>query len=162
MEEDIEIFIKRIFMICNYTIGKIIIIIFMALCAFEDYKHKSVDLKIFIIMGFIEFIYYIYMLVLGINIMWNEILAGAAIGIAIYLIALFSKSIGEGDGLFFIISGAALGLNKNVSLFIISSILISCAGLYIAVKNFINNKNSAKKEIALLVFTFPAGLLILI
>ncbi len=149
-------------MICNYTIGKIIIIIFMALCAFEDYKHKSVDLKIFIIMGFIEFIYYIYMLVLGINIMWNEILAGAAIGIAIYLIALFSKSIGEGDGLFFIISGAALGLNKNVSLFIISSILISCAGLYIAVKNFINNKNSAKKEIALLVFTFPAGLLILI
>lgn len=149
-------------MICNYTIGKIIIIIFMALCAFEDYKHKSVDLKIFIIMGFIEFIYYIYMLVLGINIMWNEILAGAAIGIAIYLTALFSKSIGEGDGLFFIISGAALGLNKNVSLFIISSILISCAGLCIAVKNFINNKNSAKKEIALLVFTFPAGLLILI
>jgi type IV leader peptidase family len=149
-------------MISSYILGKILILIFMAVCAWEDYKNQSVDIRVFMIMAFIEFIYYMYMLAFNKEVRVKEILAGIGIGVAMYLTARLTKALGEGDGLFFIISGAAFGGSKNLMLFIISSIFIACAGLCIIAKNFINNKSSKKKKIAMLIFTLPAGILLLL
>ena len=34
-------------MISSYILGKILILIFMAVCAWEDYKNQSVDIRVF-------------------------------------------------------------------------------------------------------------------
>lgn len=141
--------------------GKVLILTFAAICAYEDFKHRSIELRFFILMYFMELVWYMSMLAFGAEIAWSKIAAGICLGLFLLVLAKTSSALGEGDALYFIATGAAVGGRDNLKLFILSMIFIALASLCIVVKNFFEHRSSKKTTIAMLVFSLPAALLLL-
>lgn len=148
-------------MINDFISGKILILVFIGICAYQDMKHKSIDMRICVLMCLAEFIWYMYMLASGGEVRWLDICAGISIGFLLLVLARKTDILGEGDAMYFIITGAAVGWHNNLKLFILTMLIISLACLALIVKNFFKNKSSRKSTIAMLLFSFPAGIFVL-
>lgn len=148
-------------MINESAAGKILILAFASICAYEDFKHKSIDLRFFILMYCMELVWYMSMMAFGERIAWTEIAAGISIGLLLLLIARATDALGEGDAMYFVATGAALGGRDNLKLFLFSMIFIAMASLCIVVKNYFEHRSSKKSSIAMLVFSLPAAVLLL-
>ena len=147
----------------DFLAGKIIFIIFIAICAFEDYKTKSIDLKIFIVMFASQTIWYIYAYIKNYSVNILSILIGMAIGIVIMLISkLLNGNIGIGDGYFFLATGMSIGGALNIYFLFLSLLLSAIYSLAILAVGFYKAKNMRGKSIAFIPFSVPAAIWIVL
>ena len=144
-------------MIADYIAGKIILFIFVSICAYEDFKYKSIDVRVYVLMYICEFVFYMYLIILSRKLALMDIALGAFIGVALFVASRLGLNIGEGDAHFFIIMGLGLGFTANVKILLCTLILISVVDLYIITIDFINRVNSKNKVLPMLVFAFPVA-----
>lgn len=151
-------------MICDYLAGKILMGLFMLVCAALDFRENRIDIRIFIGMFFAEICGYVGMWLCGFRIDIVSIITGIAVGIAVLIISLLTGgSIGIGDGVFFALTGIAIGGMMNF-LLLVSGIAVSAfAGLFIVVKKMIAGKRAGIRDesFAFLPLVFPVGILML-
>ncbi len=150
-------------MISDYILGRVILFAFVLICAYEDYKHKSIDIRLYMSMYILETVFYLYLIVLSKRLDYKDIILGSLPGIVIYLLSKKGLNIGEGDAHFFVITGVALGFIPNIELLLYTLILVSFAALYIICLDFIHKKNSRYKTLPMLSFALiPAALILFI
>ncbi len=83
---------------------------------------------------------------------------GGLLGVVLLLISKCSRgALGEGDGIFFIITGIYLGFWKNLLLFFSSLMLCSFFGLALFLWGWFQGKDYRKKRLPFLMFTLPMG-----
>ena len=139
-------------MIADYFLGRLILFIFVLICAYEDFKHKSIDLRLYIGMYIFEAVFYLYLMALSKPVNYSEIGLGILPGAVLYIFAKAGVNIGEGDAHFFMLTGAAIGFMSNVELLLYTLILVSLAALCIICADFIQKKNSRYKTLPMLSF----------
>lgn len=102
---------------------------FLAVAAGQDLKKKQVDLWIYAFFGGFAFLLAVGRQLRGdAGFQWQEYIGGISMGLMILGIGIISRrSIGIGDGLFFLVSGMILKLPENI-LLLSYGILLS--GLY--------------------------------
>ena len=92
----------------------------------------------------------------------GEIILAMIPGTAVLLMSfLTNRVLGEGDGLFFVVSGFFLGWQEIILLFLSGQIFCSIFGLTIAVSTIVSgagNRNIRKMRLPFLPFLIPAAL----
>ena len=142
-------------MIADYIVGRILLFIFVSICAYEDFKYKSIDVRVYVFMYICEFLFYMYLIALSKKLALMDIGLGALIGMLLFAASKLGLNIGEGDAHFFIITGIGLGFTANAKILLCTLILISIVALYIITVDFINRVNSKNKVLPMLVFALP-------
>ncbi len=90
-----------------------------------------------------------------------ELLWGCLIGAALLGISRITEgALGEGDGLFFMVSGLYLGFWRNLFFFVASLFLCSMAGLVFLARGKYKGEGCRKKTLPFLLFAFPVGMLL--
>ena len=144
-------------MMISYLSGKIILILFMIICAISDIRTKSIDIRIFIAMYIVEFIWYMYANAFGIHLEIASLMIGASLGIFLIIISKISRgAIGIGDGMFFIASGIACGSYRSIYMFICTMTLSAICSLFIIMWGIFQKKSMRGKQMPLIPLTIPA------
>lgn len=74
---------------------------------------------------------------------WSMWLPGIAVGLLLYIISKLSRgSIGEGDALVYMITGAAIGFFRNFELLVLSLFLASIAGAFLMLTKGVGRKHA--------------------
>lgn len=150
-------------MLINLYSGKILILIFIALFALEDFRYKSIRIRDLAVALFLELIIYLYISLWKYRINLKEIVFGASIGLLVWVIAkVFKDFIGEGDGIFFIIMGIAIGYDNLIILLMISFFIASLFSLMIIMYSIFKHKSYRRLNIPLIPFIIPAYMLLLV
>ena len=144
-------------MIADYMIGKLILFVFVSVCAYEDLKYKSIDIRVYVLMYICELLFYLYLAALSKEIALMDIIMGASIGAGLLAASRLGLNVGEGDAHFFIITGIGLGFSANIKILLCTLIIVSVAALYIITVDFINRVSSKNKVLPMLVFAFPVA-----
>lgn len=111
-------------------IGQILLLGVLGLGTYWDWKEKQIYLYLPIFAGIVGIILH---LVLGEH-TWMDIALGMAIGIVVLVISWTSReSIGTGDGMMLIASGAFLGGWGNLELLMIALLLVGVTALFLIV-----------------------------
>ncbi len=102
--------------------------IFLAWQAIEDYYKKSIRMDIVLIFGGMGI--FVYFLSQGIQIsVIKELLVSCLPGVLLMVIShICPGTIGDGDGLVFLVTGIYMGLAKNGILIYLSFLLVSMVG----------------------------------
>lgn len=88
-----------------------------------------------------------------------QCIGGSLIGLALLVVNRITEGgIGEGDGIFFLITGIYLGFWKTFFLLAASLFLCSIVGLGYVACGRLTGKGNKKKKLPFLVFTFPVGI----
>ena len=117
-------------MIADYAAGKVLLALFMAVCAVRDLRHKGVEQGLFLCMAFLEAGVYAAMAAGGRPVLWKAAAAGLLTGGGIWILSLLSRGgIGSGDAAFFALTGAAMGAPVNLLVFGLSMMACVLFGL---------------------------------
>ncbi len=148
-------------MLAQYLYGKIILAIFMTLCAVLDLRHMKIDRRVFIAMLLLGLGGYIWMAAAGKEILWVRILIGVGVGVLIGILSLITKgNIGMGDALFFCLTGMVMGC-RTVLVFAGSILLCALISLIICAVGLIKGQGIKNKAIPFLPIVWPVGMIIL-
>lgn len=110
--------------------GKCLFVAFAAAAAWQDFKWKQIEAWVFIVFGAAAGAFVIFALIACMEEGWKCYLAGCFPGIFLLLCSkMTGGEIGEGDGLFFLVSGGFLGIEENLMLFIGGTMLCGLFGL---------------------------------
>ena len=150
-------------MLIDYLAGKILTGVFMLICAACDIRENKIDIRIFGIMLFAELCGYIGIGLLGAEIDFVAIAAGAASGILIWMLSRITNgSIGTGDAIFFGLTGVAMGGLWNALLFIAGLAVCAIYALILAAAGMMRGRPVRNQSFAMLPMVFPVGILLLI
>ena len=139
----------------NEEIINVITVIFLSILSYQDIRTKTFSLRILAAFGVVASL----VVVLRINDGMALYLAGAVIGLFLLILSLITKGkIGIGDALMFMITGALLGINANVSLLYLTCLL---SGLF-ALILLITKKKNRQERIPLAPFTLASFLVLMI
>lgn len=143
--------------------GCILLAAFVLICAICDLREMAVSSYVFASMASTELIWYAFSLSRGQTVNFRELLFALLPGAALLLFSRISGgSLGSGDGLFFLLSGAALGFQNLLLLLVLSLLLASGYSLIVLAAGAMRGKDVRKQRIPLLPFTvLPAFLCIL-
>ena len=152
-------------MIIETTYGFWAMAVFLCLCAVQDAVFLAVDRRIFGSMFLLEAASLLYLWACGRTDRAQQILTGLLPGILMLGLAMAARGhLGIGDGLYFMIAGAAMGWKAGIWL-ILGTLLLSCAaGTAMAVfpgaPGSFRSRMSMK--IPMLTLALPPGLLLLL
>lgn len=111
-------------------IRSVLLLVILTLAAYKDYKDKQVYLLQMFAAGVLGILLHLFFLTPGLQ----DMLAGAAIGGAVIVVAKLSReSIGTGDGVILAVTGLFLGFWKNMELFLAALLLASLRALFLIV-----------------------------
>lgn len=143
----------------NFIFGKLLLIVFLIICAISDLKIKKVDFYVITGMYIIESAIYIYMFLFKIEIYYMEIIFGITIGlIMLFFSKISNESLGYGDGFVFIALGAGIGGENLIGILLFSVLSICLYGLISIFINRIRLKNTRTFKLPFLPFVLPAVL----
>ncbi len=129
-------------------------LVFLYLCAREDYQSKKLWMACFLVFGSAGMVEFFFLR----SVSWRSLLTGVGIGVAILLFSYMSRGMmGAGDGWLFCITGIYSGGNRNLTLLILSGWL--CAG-YILL-GILRKKYRRKDKIAFAPFVLVAQVVLL-
>ena len=142
-------------MIISNTVGKLIVLSFIIICAVLDHKYKKIDIRIFLLMLLVELATYGILYLADIKINYASILAGILVGAFIYVMSkLTGEKIGLGDAFYFTLTGAAMGGLKNICILLGGVLVCAIVGFIMNMK-----KPILGRKLALLTATLPFGVL---
>jgi leader peptidase (prepilin peptidase)/N-methyltransferase len=134
--------------------GRLIFLLFLSVCVFQDIREKSIDLRVFLLMSAAEILWYIRSTVTGTQPDFVSLLLGAGTGAALYVLSFLSRgAVGTGDALFFLLAGGASGLQSVLLLLSASLFLAGLFSLVFLVAGFVRKKSMRKFRIPFLPFT---------
>lgn len=129
-------------------------LVFLYLCAREDYKSRKLWIPRFLAFGSAGIVEFFFQRPFG----WRSLLTGVGIGLVILLFSYISRGmIGPGDGWLFCITGIYSGGDRNLALLILAGWL--CAG-YILL-GILRKKYHRKDKIAFAPFVLVAQVILL-
>ena len=129
-------------------------LVFLYLCAREDYKSRKLWIPRFLAFGSAGIVEFFFQRPFG----WRSLLTGVGIGLAILLFSYMSRGMmGAGDGWLFCITGIYSGGDRNLALLILAGWL--CAG-YILL-GILRKKYHRKDKIAFAPFVLVAQVVLL-
>ncbi len=129
-------------------------LLFLYLCAREDYRSRKLWVSRFLIFGVIGVVEFFFLRSFN----WRLLLTGVGIGLVILLFSYMSQGmVGPGDGWLFSITGIYSGGDRNLALLILSGWL--CAG-YILL-GILRKKYHRKDKIAFAPFVLVAQVILL-
>lgn len=140
------------------SLGCGLVLLFLVYCAFEDLRTMSVSALAFLAMALSELGWYLARLIRGGGADWRGLLLGMIPGLLLILLSVLSSSaIGMGDGLFFLLIGAAAGLPLTFLLTVCTFCLSAVWSLCLIVLRQVRGLPGNPQFIPLLPFTlFPA------
>ena len=147
-------------MLIEYLYGKIIFIIFAVVCSVSDYKKKTVDIHIYIIMLVFTTAGYIWMLASGGEVLWLRLGIGLLSAGAMWLIAYFTKQqLGYGDAMYFTCTALILAC-KNTLLILGTFILSALASLVLILIYSMQRRSRSLKDttLPLIPFSLPIAI----
>lgn len=101
-------------------IPSVVLVSLLGICSWQDLKKKEVTISLIFVYGIIGILLHLWLDRIAI---W-DMLSAMGIGLCLVIVAkLFHQCIGYGDGLILMVSGIYLGMNKNMELFLYSTIL---------------------------------------
>jgi len=134
--------------------GRLIFLLFLSVCVFQDIREKSVDLRVFLLMTAAEILWYVRSAVTGAPTDSVSLLLGAGTGAMLYVLSSLSRgAVGTGDALFFLLAGGASGLHSVLLLLSASLFLAGLFSLVLLVAGFVRKKSMRKCRIPFLPFT---------
>jgi leader peptidase (prepilin peptidase)/N-methyltransferase len=141
----------------------IVFVMFLGLAAWQDLRRMEIDLWIFGVFGVVAVVLCIDSLILGGEPSWKECLGGGLFGGGFLLISRVSGGrIGAGDGLFFVVAGLLLGLEKCILLFVGATFLCGIYSLFFyTCKRLRHNLQAGKQLIPFLPFVAMTGVLMI-
>ncbi len=150
-------------MILSSREGCLLFAAFVLLCAYCDLREMAVSTWIFALMAAAEILWYAVSLSRGQAANPAGLLPSLLPGAALLLFSRFSGgSLGSGDALFFLLSGAALGFQGLMLLLSLSLLLASGYSLILFAAGAARGKNIRNRRIPFLPFAvLPALLCIL-
>ena len=129
-------------------------LVFLYLCAREDYRNRKLWIPRFLVFGSIGIVEFFFQKPVG----WCYMLAGVGIGLIILLFSHISRGmIGQGDGWLFCITGIYSSGNRNLALLMLSGWL--CAG-YLLI-GILQKKYRRKDKVAFAPFVLVAQVVLL-
>jgi leader peptidase (prepilin peptidase)/N-methyltransferase len=139
----------------------IVFAVFLVIAAWQDLRRLEIDLWIFGVFGLAAVVLCIDSFILGGEPSWKECLAGGLFGGGFLLISRVSGGgIGVGDGLFFVVAGLLLGLEKCILLFVGATFLCGIYSLcFYTYKRLRYNLHVGKQLLPFLPFAAAAGAL---
>jgi len=147
-------------MLGEYLYGKIILAVFMVICAIMDLRKKSIREEVFAGMLMLSVTGYVWMIITGKEILWRRILIGAAAGAFIAVLSLVTgRNIGMGDAIYFGLAGLVMCC-KNVLFFAGSVLLSAIISIVICVIGIIRGEGIKNKSLPFLAIAFPIGIAI--
>lgn len=125
--------------------------LFWCIAAWQDLRMKSVSLWVFIIFG------------IGALLMRREIsldmIFSAGVGVILLGIGIMSRgAVGEGDGMFFLVSGLYLPALHNCFLLLYGLLFCSIFSLILIAAGTCRNRNMRGRTVPFLPFLLPAGI----
>ena len=150
-------------MLIDTLAGKLLVGLFMLLCAALDFRENKIDIRVFLGMLFAEICGYFGMIFYGMRIDYTAIALGAGCGFVLWILSRITDgALGPGDAIFFGLTGLAMGGELNL-LLIAGAIGVSAVfGLTLSVKAMLRGSTFRNRSFALLPLVLPVGLLILI
>jgi len=134
----------------EYIYGKVVLVIFVLVCAYVDYKSHKVDAGIFFLTALMGIIGYIWMVITGKEILYLRIAIGLGGAGIIWLIAYLTKEqIGYGDAAFFTITGLIMGC-RNVLVIGGSIVIAAVVSIVMVTVALITKKGIANTRIPML------------
>lgn len=129
-------------------------LLFLYLCAREDYQSRKLWMPRCLLFGVIGIIEFFYLKPFS----WQSLAAGIGIGVAILLFSYVSEGeLGEGDGWLLCVTGIYSGASRNLALLILSGWL--CFGYLLF--GIFQKKYKRKDKIAFVPFVFVAQVILL-
>lgn len=129
----------------------IVFILFWCIAAWQDLRMKSVSLWVFIVFGIAALL-----IRRGISL---DMIFSAGIGLILLGIGMLSRgAVGEGDGIFFLVSGLYLPVIDNCLLLLYGLLFCSMFSFIIITAGIIANRNLRGRTVPFLPFLLPAGI----
>ena len=143
-------------MLVMNTARQIVFISFISIASWQDAKRKEVGIWVYGLFGSLA--WYINLCLLHLQ-DWQAILLSISLGPGLlFLSRMTCGAIGEGDGLFFLVTGIFLGFQRNILLFSISVMLCGVFTMGIFLWGKIKNISVSGKTVPFLPFAFPVGI----
>jgi len=104
-------------MLVEYMYGKVLLILFVLICAYVDIKTQKVDTRVFLISSLLGMVGYIWMAATGREILFLRVAIGLGGAGIIWLIGYLTKEqIGYGDAAFFTTTGLIMGCRNILAI----------------------------------------------
>ena len=126
----------------DHTAGKVVLAAFAIICALQDIRSMSIRIEV-VIAGFIAIA---FGAMLGQGAVLRDIMLGMIPGLMMLLVSHMSGQIGAGDGLYFIVVGAALGLKDVTALLAMTMFANALISALILIKSMIVLKAAGDTE----------------
>ena len=127
--------------------GRLLVLIFTAVCAFQDFRSMRIDLRVFVLAGTSEAGMYLLLLLRGGTPDWRQVLAAGLAGLLLLLLSVLSAgAFGEGDALFFLLFGTAAGLRYQLAAACVSVFLAGAFSLCFLCGSFLKGRHAAGKK----------------
>ncbi len=141
-------------MMISDPVGRCFFLLFLLLCVLQDLRSLSVDLRLFLLMGGAELLYYLTQLSSSPDFLWRELLSAAAVGSLLLLFSYLSReTLGSGDSLFFLLTGLCCGMRILLSVLILSFFLAALFSLSIITVGMLRGERCGQRCFPFLPFT---------
>ncbi|MBT9776151.1 pilus assembly protein CpaA [Clostridium sp. MCC353] len=132
-------------------IRMIVFLLFWSIAAWQDLRVKSVSLWVFIVFGAAALL-----IRKGIR---PDMVISAGIGLILLGIGMLSQgAIGEGDGMFFLVSGLYLPVIDNCLLLLYGLLFCSIFSVIMIAAGICSRRNFRGRTVPFLPFLLPAGI----
>ena len=126
-------------------------LLFWCIAAWQDLRMKSVSLWVFIVFAIVALL-----IRKGVSL---DMVFSAGVGLILLGIGiLFQGAVGEGDGMFFLVSGLYLPVIDNCLLLLYSLLFCSVFSIIIIMAGICTNRNLRSRTVPFLPFLLPAGI----
>ena len=127
--------------------GRLLVLIFTAVCALQDFRSMRIDLRVFLFAGAAEFVLYLLLIRSGGIPEWRAIAPAGLAGLVLLLMSVLSGgTFGEGDALFFLLFGTAAGLRYQLAAACVSVLLAGAFSLCFLCCSFLRGRHAAGKK----------------
>ena len=127
--------------------GRLLVLIFTAVCVFQDFRSMRIDLRVFLLAGAAEAVMYLLLMRCGGIPDWRPVVFAGLAGLLLLLMSVLSGGIfGEGDALFFLLFGTAAGLRYQLAAACVSVLLAGGFSLCFLCASFLKGRHAAGKK----------------
>lgn len=134
--------------------GNYVYLLWLSLASWEDYRTKQISRRLLFAGS-----------VVGIGICaaerksWADVLCSCSVGLILLILSYGTRgAIGEGDGLFFVVSGLFFTWRENIQLLMWGMMFCFIWSLPLAVKSAWNHGEGRKRTLPFLPFLLPAAI----
>ncbi len=143
--------------------GKIMLIIYLSICAYQDFKTKHIDLRVCVVFYILSILMYMYRLFSGHTLDYAEIMFGLIPALIIFALSKITRSaIGMGDGYFFLGLGFGMGISAVAEVIFYSVLSMAIASLILVLYYLCSDQTGKGKSIPMIPYVLLPGIWVIL